>query len=601
VKKIVIGIFELYRPFHRPILLLFGFIALTQAVNLIAPYFQGKVIDLLVGDGTIGSVVVFSLGALVLYVFRGSLITYFRGRFELKNLDFVVDEHVSNHTIQKLFGYSLGQHTSENSALKQSVINKGQHSLTALAYMIMYQIVPVVVEVVFLVGALLVFSPQLGLVALVAVVVYGRYVYVINNRFQIDFKKLDKLSHQDNKFRGEVLRNVGVVLVNAQEARSTTECHESMKSVSSFARSVWLRFWNTIVIRNAIASTAKGIILVLGAILVMNGRHTVGEFVMFLVWANWALGNLHDIGHLHKQIAQMYTSLRKYFEMLSIEPDVKVVENPIHPEKFRGDIDFRNVVFSYRRRDQGSIVDVSDEDDECESEGKEVLPALNGVTFSIRAGERIAFVGESGAGKSTVVHALLRAQDPDQGQILIDGHDLRLLDLHKYRASIGLVNQEVTLFDNTLRYNILYGLNGRGPSVTEEELTKVAAMSSIDRFFGRLEKGFDTVIGERGVKLSGGEKQRVGIAQALIKNPDILIFDEATSNLDSQNEHLIRESIEKASHGRTTIIIAHRFSTIRTVDRVIVFDQGKIAGIGTHAELATTCEPYQRLIQHQVF
>ena len=220
--------------------------------------------------------------------------------------------------------------------------------------------------------------------------------------------------------------------------------------------------------------------------------------------------------------------------------------------------------------------------------------------FTIEAGETVAFVGESGAGKSTVVHALIRAQDPEEGQIIIDGNDLRVLDLKRFREAIGIVNQQVSLFDHTLRYNITYGLNGRAAKVTDAELDKIAEMSCVNRFFSRLEKGYDTIIGERGVKLSGGECQRVGIARALIKNPDILIFDEATSNLDSENEALIRKSIEKASKGRTTIIIAHRFSTISNADKIIVLSKGEVAGIGTHDELMQNCEPYRRLIQNQV-
>jgi ATP-binding cassette subfamily B protein len=497
----------------------------------------------------------------------------------------------------------LGQHTSENSGLKQSVINRGQHSLTALAYMVLYQIMPVAIEIILLVGALLYFSYFLGLIALATIVFYMWYVIRVNSRFQTDFKKLDKIVHRDSKFRGEILRNVELVLVNAQEPKAQAESAKSMTDVSDFARSVWMRFWNTIGIRNGIASLGRGFILMAGALLVVNGKHTVGQLVMFLGWANWALGDLHEIGHLHKQIVQLYTSLKKYFDMLAVPPDVVVMENPVSPQKFRGDIEFRNVTFRYRSRDEGAIVEASDEFDEEveEEEEKSILPALSDVCFSIRAGETVAFVGESGAGKSTAVSALLRAQDPDAGQIVVDGHDLRVLDLQKYRESIGVVNQEVMLFDNTLRYNIVYGLNGRGQFVTEEELNRIAEMACVNRFFPRLEKGYDTLIGERGIKLSGGEKQRVGIARALIKNPDILIFDEATSNLDSENERFIRDSIETASKGRTTIIIAHRFSTIRSVDKVVVFDQGKIAGVGTHSELATYCEPYQRLIKNQVF
>jgi ATP-binding cassette subfamily B protein len=284
--------------------------------------------------------------------------------------------------------------------------------------------------------------------------------------------------------------------------------------------------------------------------------------------------------------------------MLSIEPDVKVIDNPVRPEKYFGRIEFKKVTFKYRGRDVKKSED--DEEDEEKKNLPPVLePALSEVSFVIEAGQTVAFVGESGAGKSTLINALIRAQDPESGQITVDGNDLRVLDLKHFRESIGLVNQDVALFDQTLVYNITYGLNGRSSQVTYLELREVAEASRIDRFYDRLEKGFDTIIGERGVKLSGGERQRVGIARALIKKPDILIFDEATSNLDADNEAMIRESIEGASRGRTTIIIAHRFSTIRNVDKVFVFDKGRLVGQGSHDELNATCEQYQRLVRNQ--
>jgi ABC-type multidrug transport system fused ATPase/permease subunit len=292
--------------------------------------------------------------------------------------------------------------------------------------------------------------------------------------------------------------------------------------------------------------------------------------------------------------------------MLDIEPDVKVIDNPVRPEKFVGRIEFKDVTFRYRSRDGKSVIEDDEEDEvDSEDEGTETKkgskPALDGVSFRIEPGQTVAFVGESGAGKSTLVNALIRAQDPEKGQIVVDGNDLRVIDLKYFRESIGFVNQDVSLFDHTLRYNITYGLNGRAARITDHELHAVAEMSCVSGFFDRLEKGFDTVIGERGVKLSGGERQRVGIARALVKEPGILIFDEATSNLDSGNESVIQESIDRASQGRTTIIIAHRFSTIRKVDKVIVLDKGKVAGCGTHQELYLTCEPYRHLAMKQGF
>lgn len=195
-----------------------------------------------------------------------------------------------------------------------------------------------------------------------------------------------------------------------------------------------------------------------------------------------------------------------------------------------------------------------------------------------------------------MIQLLIRAYDPEKGKIMIDGHDLKDLSLNEYRQKLGIVPQDVALFDNTLRYNILFGAN---KEVSNKELKKAVEMARVDEFLGGMENGLDTVIGERGIKLSGGERQRVGIARALVKNPSILIFDEATSSLDVENEAIIRESIEKASKGRTTIIIAHRLSTIKDADKIIVMEKGRIVGQGTHEELLKSNETYRNMIKIQ--
>ena len=592
MKEFLKRLMEVYKPFRRPMLGVFGFIALSQALNLAAPYLQGKVIDNLINQMPISQVWTLVLVMLAVSIVHIVVVMYLRELYEIKNIDFAFPRHLNRTTLERMLGFSIGQHISENSGIKQSVIGRGQTSLRTMAMQVLYQVLPTLVEVCFLIGVLLYFSTILGSVALVGVLACAGFVVFTNAHFSKDYKKLEDMYNQNSKFQGEVLRNVDLVLSNAQEQRAVRECDESFGEVSDFGASVAVRFNHFAAVRNTIVGLVRISILSTGIFLVYRGDHTVGQLVMFLSWAGQALGQVSNIGNLHRQLIQLYTSVQKYFDMLAIEPDVKVLPNPVRPEKFQGRIEFKNVTLRYRQRDE--------EESENSPNRREMHPALCNVSFAIEPGQTVAFVGESGAGKSTIVHTLLRAQDPEEGQIVVDGNDLRVLDLKHFRESIGIVDQEVSLFDHTLRYNITYGLNGRGVSITDLDLDNVARMSCIDRFFPRLEKGYDTIIGERGIKLSGGEKQRVGIARALIKEPDILVFDEATSNLDSENEALIRESIEKASRGRTTIIIAHRFSTIRRVDKVIVFEKGQVVGEGTHDELARSCAPYQRLIRNQM-
>lgn len=588
---------EVYRPFRWAMLGVFGFIALSQALNLIAPYLQGKVIDGLINKRSIDQIYLLIGATLIVTLFRMVILMYWQEIYEIKNIDFSIPRYTNRTTLERLLCFSIGQHTSENSGIKQSKISRGQHSLTTLADMMLYQVLPMIIEVLFLIGVLLYFSKILGLLVLAGIALYVGFVLYMNHHFRTDFKKLEELHNKDSKFNGEVLRNVELVLANAQESRAIRECDESIAKVLDFSQSVWIRFTRWTVARNTIIAATRIAILTLGVILIYRGDYTVGQLVMFLSWASEALGQVFKVGGLHRQIIQLYTSVRKYFDMLAIEPDIKILPNPVSPERFRGKIEFKNVTFRYKRR-EAMIID--DDDEKPSHPNLDVGPALKNVSFVIEPGETVAFVGESGSGKTTIVHAMIRTQDPEEGQIIVDDNDLRILDLKRFRESIGIVDQQVMLFDHTLRYNITYGLNGRSGLVMDEDLDRIAEMSCINRFFPRLEKGYDTIIGERGIKLSGGERQRVGIARALIKEPDILIFDEATSNLDSENESLIRQSIEKAAQGRTTIIIAHRFSTIRTVDKVIIFEKGRVVGIGTHNELARNCESYKRLIRNQM-
>lgn len=578
---------------------LFGFIIFSQAMSLVSPWLNSKIIDGLVRKTSLSQVYIFAGITVALWLFRSTFFGWLRDRYELAYIDYAIPKRMQEVTLAKLFGFSIGQHTSENSGIKQTVINRGENALQSLGDLVLYQAFPLLAEVIILTGTLLYWSRPIGMVVMVAVVAYILAVVKINTHFRPELKKIEKLFIADSKFQGEIIRNISLVMANAQEDRAQKECKESLSSAYGLARSVWNRFVTWAAFRNAISVVANAIVLMICINAVHENKYSLGQFVMFIAWANNALGNLSNLSPLHRRFIQHYTSIRRYFDMISIEPDVKVLPNPVRPEKFAGRIEFKNVIFRYRGRDVSGQIE--EDDDPQPATPKTINPALNNVSFVIEAGQTVAFVGESGAGKSTLVNAIIRAQDPESGQITVDGNDLRVLDLKHFRESIGIVNQDVSLFDQTLRYNITYGLNGRAAKISDTELHNIAEMSCIDRFFNRLEKGFETLIGERGVKLSGGERQRVGIARALIKEPDILIFDEATSSLDSENEGLIQQSIDQASRGRTTIIIAHRFSTIRNVDKVIVFDKGQVVGQGTHEELATNCETYQRLTRKQIF
>lgn len=598
-KKFLGKMFGAYRPFLGAVIALFAILLLKEALNLVGPYIYGKIIDGIISKKAISDVL-FLLGiAVAVAAFNGFILSYIRERMELKRLDFEVGRFLSKMTLQKMLDFSIGQHDNQNSGIKKSVIDKGEHSLTALASSLMYDVLPSSLHIIVAATALTFLAPILGLVVWAGAILFLISSIYLNYAFRDDIKKWEDMGHDLNKKHGEILRNATLVKLNAKESEMVREYDLDRKIANDFAKKLWLRFIIWAEARGLLPLIARFTVMGLGIYFVYQNVYTPGSLVIFLMWSNNAFGDLYRLANIHRRIMEMYVAVKNYFILLDVEPDIKEIENPIILKSFRGEIKYENVYFKYPKREYIGKSEKRIERRQNESrkrQGKEYV--LENINLQIGIGQKAAIVGPSGTGKSTMIQLLVRAYDPDKGDILIDGNKLKDLKLDNFRSAIGMVPQDIALFDNSLKYNILFGLR-EGESVSEDYLWEIAKMASLDKFVSKLENGFDTIVGERGVKLSGGERQRVGIARALIKNPSILIFDEATSSLDTENEALIHESIEKASHGRTTIIIAHRLSTVKDANKIIVMENGKVVGEGRHEDLLKSCETYQRLINNQ--
>ena len=292
----------------------------------------------------------------------------------------------------------------------------------------------------------------------------------------------------------------------------------------------------------------------------VNGDITTGDLIMVISFTTAFYFRFFDLLHRLREIAKNYVDIERYFSILDNEILIKDPIKPIKGKEIKGEIQFNNVSFSY-------------------PDNKKNL--LYNINLHIKPGESIAFVGRSGVGKTTIVRLLLRFYDVSKGKILVDGIDVRDFTKSQLRSFIGIVPQEPILFNNTIGFNIAYG----NPKARKQDIKQVVRMANLDRFIDNLPLGYKTIVGERGIKLSGGQKQRLAIARMLLVNPKIIIFDEATSNLDSESERLIQNSLWKISRDRTILIIAHRFSTIRKVDKVIVLEQGKVIESGKHNDL----------------
>jgi len=574
---------ETYRPFFGVIAAILLLMLLQEALALVSPYIYGKIIDGILQSKEMAEVVKLCLLSLAILLFNDLIVNFVRETIEIQKFDFDVPRKVAEKTLTRVFEFSIGQHENQNSGIKKSIIDRGQNALIETANILLYQLLPAFLQIGVTVVALFIIAPPLGSIILIGTSAFLVISFYTNYALRDELKKVRDMWVDSDKKQSEFLRNVSLIKINAKEEEVVGEYDRNLMSVTSSEKKLWTKFIKYAQVRNFVSNVSRITALILGIYLVYQGAYTPGFLVVVLSWSNNAFDRIWYLSGIQRRITKLYSEMKNYFALMDISPDIKETENPIVVDNFKGRIEYRGVSFKYPLRD------IKDED-------MEEQVVLKGLNILIEPGEKVAIVGASGAGKSTVIQLLIRAYDPDKGKILIDGHDLRKLSLNNYRKAIGIVPQDIVLFDDTLRYNIVFGTN---EEVTEKQIKEAVKMARVDEFLRDMENGLDTMIGERGVKLSGGERQRVGIARALIKNPSILIFDEATSSLDVENESLIKESIEKASKGRTTIIIAHRLSTIKDADKIIVLEKGKIVGQGRHRELLRTCEVYQKMINIQ--
>lgn len=423
------------------------------------------------------------------------------------------------------------------------------------------------------IGILFWMNVYLGILIAVLLIAKTLHTVYVNKKMKAAFRENRIKSGEITAKAEESLGGIRLVKAFAQEEYELARFMEKSLDFLETRRKSYkiLAYFSGSV--NFFTNITNLLILACGGLLIAKDKLSLSDFVAFLLYVNLFMKPLLRLTVFTEMYQRGMAGFQRFYEIMEMKPEIINQKDTVVCKKIRGEIEFDNLVFGY-------------------SDQKKVIKGFN---LKIAPGQTVAFVGETGAGKTTIASLLLRFYDPLSGRILVDGIDIRQYKQQELRRNIGIVQQDVFLFSDSVTHNIAYAK----PEAEQSEVENAARLAAADKFIEELPNKYATEIGERGVKLSGGQKQRLAIARVFLKNPPIVILDEATSSLDNYTEKLIQESLDKLAENRTTLIIAHRMSTIKNADKIIVLNNGEVAEIGTHSTLMSGGGLYYNLYNAQ--
>jgi len=568
-------LWELLLPVHGEMKKVLYLMLVVEITRLAGPYILKLIIDLITNFSTEKVVQIAVLILAMFLVNELVSVLQFTNDKRIFKILASTESNLSGQAHEKLIYLGLGYHEKENSGSKVSKVQRGVDKISDLLSNLSWEVAPTILQIIFTTAVLFWVDWRFGVVVLFFVPIFVFLTIRVNRRvFPLRKKRFDNYEKAAGLMSQSIV-NINTVKSFTQEKRECTRFGKLREELRSGIMLEYGQILKQNLKRNFVIDSGRLFILLFGAYLVWQGNITVGTLVFVFTISEKALISLYRISRLYDRIMESSEAVERIYELSKEKTDIKNPRSGIAPKNIKGNLEFKDMSFAY-------------------ADSK--LMALRNINLVIPQGATTALIGPSGGGKTTLARMMYRHYDPTEGQVLLDGKDLKEYDLYGFRKFFAIVPQDVEIFNASVAENIAYAK----PSASKQEIQAAAKIANAEEFIKQLNDGYDTVVGERGIKLSGGQRQRVGIARAILANPKVLIFDEATSNLDSYSEHLIQDAMDKISKNRTVIVIAHRLSTIKKADKIVVLENGMVVETGSHLELSKVNDGlYKKLLDLQ--